>query len=242
MSDRSRRGSSRDRNDEAKADRNAPRRRQRAAKKAEGALELDRKRLDRQLGAAKADRVVQRLGEASDAFADDRYEDARRVLKPLVDTVPSEPAIRELYGISLYRLGKWGKAVAELEEFVRLTQSTEQHPVLADCHRALGNHARVEELWEDLAAASPAAALVAEGRIVYSGSLADQGRLADAIAVLESGSLGSNKLKDHHLRMRYALGDLYDRAGEQQAARRHFEAVAASEPNFFDVQARLRQL
>lgn len=186
--------------------------------------------------------MIARLGEASDAFADDRYEDARRVLKPLAELVPSEPAIRELHGIALYRLGKWAKAITELEEFVRLTQSTEQHPVLADCHRALGHHARVEELWEDIAAASLAAPIVAEGRIVYSGSLADQGRLADAIAVLEAGSLGSKTLKDHHLRMRYALGDLYDRAGEQQAARRYFESVAATAPDFFDVTARLRQL
>lgn len=224
------------------ADRNAPRRRQRAAKRAEHALELDRARLDRQLGSTKAARLLGRLGEASDAFADDRYDDARKLLRPLVDQVPTEPALRELYGLTLYRLGSWKKAVDELEEFVRLTQSTEQHPVLADCHRALDHHERVEELWEDLAAASPAAALVAEGRIVYSGSLADQGRLADAIAVLEDGALGSKTLKPHHLRMRYALADLYDRAGEQQAARRYFESIAATDPTFFDVADRLRQL
>ena len=58
--------------------------------------------------------------------------------------------------------------------------------MLADCYRALGRHAKVDELWEELRAASPSAALVAEGRIVYAGSLADQGKLADAIAVLEA--------------------------------------------------------
>ena len=222
--------------------RNDKRRTERAAKRAESALEIDRQRLDRQLGPAKAARTISRLGEAADAFAEDRFEEARRLLKPLAETVPDEPAIRELYGVTLYRLGRWRLAVAELEEFARRTGSAEQHPVLADCHRALGHHRRVAELWEELGAASPDAAIVAEGRIVHAGSLADQGKLAEAIAVLEQGSLGSKKLKHHHLRMRYALGDLYDRAGEHQAARRHFEAVAAADPAFFDVSDRLRQL
>ena len=222
--------------------RNDKRRKERATKRAESALELDRERLTRDLGAARADRTIRRLGEAADAFGEERYEEARKLLKPLAEAVPGEPAIRELYGLTLYRLGRWRLAVAELEEFARRTITAEQHPVLADCYRALGQHRRVKELWEELGASSPDAATVAEGRIVYAGSLADQGKLADAIAVLEAGSLSSKKLKHHHLRMRYALGDLYDRAGEHQSARRHFEAVAAADPAFFDVTDRLRQL
>ena len=228
--------------DRRPSDRNAKRRTERAAKRAESALEIDRGRLERQLGPARASRTLGRLGEAADAFADDRFEDARRLLKPLVDTVPDEPAIRELYGLTLYRLGRWRSAATQLEAFAMRTGSVEQHPVLADCHRALGHHRRVAELWEDLGAASPDAAIVAEGRIVYAGSLADQGNLPAAIAALEAGALRSKKPKDHHLRMRYALGDLYDRAGEHHAARRHFEAVAAAQPDFFDVADRLRQL
>ena len=222
--------------------RNDKRRKERATKRAESALELDRERLNRDLGAARADRTIRRLGEAADAFAEERYEEARKLLKPLAESVPGEPAIRELYGLTLYRLGRWRLAVAELEEFARRTVTAEQHPVLADCYRALGQHRRVKELWDELGASSPDAATVAEGRIVYAGSLADQGKLADAIAVLEAGALGSKKLKHHHLRMRYALGDLYDRAGEHQSARRHFEAVAGADPSFFDVTDRLRQL
>lgn len=205
-------------------------------------LDIDKAKLSSKIGATRAARTIERLGEASDAFAQERFEDARRILKPLVDAVPSEPVMRELYGLTLYRLGRWKQAVTELEEFARLSGSTEQHPVLADCYRALGNHSRVEELWDDLGSASPDAATIAEGRIVYAGSLADQGNLPGAIAVLEAGSLGRGQLRFHHLRMRYALGDLYDRAGEQQSARRHFAVVAEAEPDFFDVADRLRQL
>ncbi len=221
---------------------NDRRRRQRAAKRAEDALEIDPERLVRLLGPARANRSIARLGEAATAFADERFEDARRLLKPLVDAIPDEPAIRELYGLTLYRLGRWRLAAAELEAFATRTRSVEQHPVLADCHRALGHHRRVEELWAELGETSPEASVVAEGRIVLAGSQADQGHLAEAIATLESGALGSKKLKYHHLRMRYALADLYDRAGEHQAARRQFEAVANADPEFFDVKDRLRQL
>lgn len=221
---------------------NTHRRRQRATKRAEQALEIDRERLVRQLGAAKADRSIGRLGEAADAFAQERYEDARKLLKPLADAIPAEPAIRELYGLTLYRMGRWRPAIAELEAFAQRTSSVEQHPVLADCYRALGRHERVQELWDELGEASPEAAVVAEGRIVLAGSFADQGQLPKAIATLEQGALGSKKLKYHHLRLRYVLADLYDRAGEHQAARRQFEAVAANDPGFFDVRDRLRQL
>lgn len=222
--------------------RSSQRRAQRAAKRVEGALEVDVDRLRRRLGRPRADRTVARLGEATAAYTEERYEDARRTLKPIAELIPEEAAVRELHGLALYRLGRWRNAAGELEEFARLSGSTEQHPVLADCYRALRQHKRVEELWQEIGEASLAASLVAEGRIVYAGSLADRGRVVDAIGVLEAGSLGNRDLKGHHLRMRYVLGDLNDRAGEHQAARRWFESVAAADPQFFDVRERLRQL
>jgi tetratricopeptide (TPR) repeat protein len=235
-------GRGRDSGTKKPSGRSSQRRAERATKRVEGALEIDRDRLRRRLGQARGDRTLARIGEATAAYAEDRFEDARKVLKPIAELIPEEPAVRELYGLSLYRLGKWRQAADELEEFARRSGSTEQHPVLADCYRALGQHDRVQELWDEIGEASLAAALVAEGRIVYAGSLADRGLLVEAIAVLEAGALGDKSLKDHHLRMRYVLGDLYDRAGDQQGARRWFESVASASPAFFDVQDRLRQL
>ena len=107
------------------------------------------------------------------------------MLRPLRDAYPDASAVRELLGLCQYRLGQYAAATKELEAFVELTDSVEQHPVLMDCARALGKHRRVEELWEELAAASPSGALVTEGRIVLAGSLADQGRLTEAIATLD---------------------------------------------------------
>jgi tetratricopeptide (TPR) repeat protein len=187
-------------------------------------------------------RFESRLKDASTAFRRERYEEARRMLRPLAEQAPGASSVRELYGLTLYRLGRWAQARRELEAFRTQTGSTEQHPVLADCARALGRYDEVEELWDELRAASPSAELVAEGRIVAAGALADQGRLDNAIKLLEAGAKPTKRPQLHHLRMAYALADLYERAGELPRARELFGRVAASDADFVDVQARLRAL
>jgi tetratricopeptide (TPR) repeat protein len=192
--------------------------------------------------ANRVERLEARLREASGAFRRARYEDARRILRPLADQVPGAASVRELYGLTLYRLARWSQARRELEAFRSLTGSTEQHPVLADCARALGRYAEVEELWDELRAASPSGELVAEGRIVAAGALADQGRIDEAIRLLEAGSKSVRRAKPHHLRMAYALADLYERAGDLPRARELFARVAGADPDFVDVDVRLRAL
>jgi len=198
--------------------------------------------LGRAVGPAKLERVEAKLKDAGRAFRRERFEEARKILKPVADAAPTAASVRELLGLSYYRLGRWKPAVTELEAFRDLTGSTEQHPVLADCYRALGRHAKVAELWEELRAVSPSAALVAEGRIVHAGSLADQGQLSDAIAVLEAAKPPAKRPQEHHLRVTYALADLYERAGDVPRARQLFTIVAAADPELGDVAARLRAL
>lgn len=207
----------------------------------DGALAPDPS-LKRAVGAGKVERLEERLRDASRAFRKERFDEARRLLRPLADSAPTAESVRELLGLTYYRLGRWRLAVTELEAFRDLSGSTEQHPVLADCYRALGRHAKVVELWDELRKASPSAALVAEGRIVYAGSLADQGRLADAIATLEASKPPTRKPQEHHLRVTYALADLHERAGDVPRARQLFGIVAAADPELGDVEARLRAL
>jgi tetratricopeptide (TPR) repeat protein len=188
-------------------------------------------------------RVEARLREAGEAFRRERYQEARRILRPLVEQARRAASVRELYGLSLYRLGRWAQAARQLEAFRSLTGSTEQNPVLADCYRALGRYAEVEELWDELRAASPRGELVAEGRIVAAGALADQDRLDEAIDLLAPAvSRPTRKPRPHHLRMAYALADLYERAGDLPRARELFGRIAASDADFVDVDARLRAL
>jgi tetratricopeptide (TPR) repeat protein len=208
-----------------------------------GPVTVEAPQLVELVGPRRAKRLEGVLSEAATAFAAERYPDARRLLAPLVEEVPDLPEARELYGLTLYRLGRWKDAARQLEAFSELTgHSTEQHPVLEDCYRALGRHARVRELWEELRVASPSGPLVAEGRIVAAGSLADQGDLAGAITLLGKGFRLPKKPQEHHLRRGYALADLYERSGDLPQARTLFGRIAATDPDFLDVAERLSSL
>jgi len=184
-----------------------------------------------------------RIEDAGKAFRAERFQDARRLLAPLAETAPGVPAVRELYGLTLYRLRKWKLAAEQLEAFGSLTGSTEQHPVLADCYRALRRHGEVARLWDELREASPSAELVTEGRIVTAGDLADQGKVKEAIALLRQHNWKlPRQPRDHHLRRAYALADLLERAGEVGSARDLFGRIQRADPRFADVGRRLKAL
>jgi tetratricopeptide (TPR) repeat protein len=211
----------------------------------DGDLDLEatvRAELARAVGTAKVERYEQRLRDASRAFEAERFTEALRLVKKLADEAPGAAAVRELHGLTLYRLGRWRAAAKELEAFRLLSSSTEQHPVLADCYRALGQYSRVEPLWDELREASPSAELVTEGRIVMAGTLADQGEVRRAITLLEQGFTFPKRPKEHHLRRAYALADCYERAGDVVRARELFARVAAVDAWFADARQRERAL
>ena len=118
--------------------------------------------------------------------------------------------------------------------------------MLADCYRALGRYDEVDALWRELREHSPSAELVAEGRIVAAGALADQDRVADAVRLLEQsvkrGGKAPRHARPHHLRLWYALADLYERTGDVPQARDLFRRVEAAAPDFADVSRRVRAL
>jgi Tetratricopeptide repeat len=190
------------------------------------------------LGTARGNKANDRLREAAYAFERERYADARTILKPIAEQAPQAASVRELLGLTYYRLGRWKDAVRELEAFREITGSAEQNPVLADAYRGLRKHTQVEELWDELRDQSPSADLVTEGRIVMAGSLADRKKLDQAIALLEKSHRATKSPQIHHLRQAYALADLYERAGDVVRARELFRWVAEREPEFADAAER----
>lgn len=202
----------------------------------------DRSKLSKASGKRAGDHE-QRIKDAAKAFRAERFEDARRILGDLSELAPSVPAVRELNGLTLYRLRRWKLAAAELEAFRSLTHSTEQHPVLADCYRALKRPDAVAALWDELRQASPSAELVTEGRIVAAGALADKGKLQEAIDLLSQGKWRlPRQPREHHLRRAYALADLYERAGDVGRARDLFGRIQRADARFGDVGRRLKAL
>ena len=214
----------------------APPHRRRRIKSNEASDELAR------LAGRNAKRAQEQLARAAEAFRAGREREAAKLLRPLRDAYPDASAVRELLGLAHYRMGNYAAAAKELEAFVALTDSVEQHPVLMDCMRALGKYRKIDELWEELAVASPSSGLVTEGRIVLAGSRADRGRVRDAISILERRAGPVKRVSEHHLRLWYALADLYERSGETPKARDLFMRIRKHDASFADVAERLAVL
>jgi tetratricopeptide (TPR) repeat protein len=183
-----------------------------------------------------------RLAEAANAFEAERFLEAERLLASIDRLAPGVAEVHELRGLTLYRLGRWIRALGELDHFALLTGSVEQNPVRADCCRALRRWARAEELWDELGEASPSPELVEEGRIVHAGGLADRGRLGEAVRLLERAPKPKHEPGIHHLRRFYVLADLYERMGDLARARRLFAEVLHAEPELGDVAERVAAL
>lgn len=198
--------------------------------------------VEREAGPQRAVRYQERLTAAAEALDRGRYDDARRMVRPVLRDVPNVAMAHEIAGLSYYATGQWRKAVAELELARSLDHSVRHHPVLADCYRALHRYDTVAELWNELKAASPEPALMAEGRIVAAGALADQGDVRGALVTLERARDVPKKVREHHLRQWYVLADLLDRSGDIVEARRFFGIVAQHDSEFSDVVQRLASL
>jgi tetratricopeptide (TPR) repeat protein len=186
--------------------------------------------------------LQQRLSDAAAAYERDRYGDAARILRPLASVAPESPSVRELYGLTLYRDGRWGAAIRQLDAYHRLTGSYDQHPVLADCHRALGHFKAVDEVWDELRQASPSADVVAEGRLVVAGARADRGDIRGALALLRRAGPDVRRPRPHHVRQWYALADLYERSGDLPRARELFRRVLRHDAQLSDAAERLAAL
>ena len=193
-------------------------------------------------GPARADRTTARLEDAAGAYRRERYQDARRIVAPLAEQLPGTAAIRELHGLTLYRMGKWKDAIRELDAFAQLTGSVEQLPVVADCHRALGQRAEVERCWDELRREGAGVEILTEARIVLAGARADRGEVAEAIRLLREGPVDVRKPQEHNLRLWYALAGLYERAGEVPRARELFARIVHADPTFGDAGERLGSL
>jgi tetratricopeptide (TPR) repeat protein len=194
------------------------------------------------LGPDRSAGLERRLGIATRAYDRDRYREALAELRVLVRLAPEVGAVRELYGLTLYQLGRWREAARELRAFHDLTGSFDQHPVIADCERALGRDKAVVAIWNALRREGVDREVLVEGRLVVAGMMADRGDLEGAIALLGPGGKSLRHPDICHLRQWYVLGDLYERAGELPRARELFTRVASFSPDLFDTEDRLAAL
>jgi tetratricopeptide (TPR) repeat protein len=188
--------------------------------------------------------LISKMTDAVTAYDRGRFEEAARLGKQVAKEAPSVAAVHQLVGLAAYRSGMWREAIRQLDLYEQLTGEVDQRPALMDCHRALGKPRKVADLWSELRLRSPDADVLAEGRMVAAGMLADRGKLADALTLLVSAGAGRalRNPSDRHLRQWYALADLYERAGDLPRARELFLRVQRADPGAFDVAERLTAL
>jgi len=199
-------------------------------------------RVDDVLEPRRAARLKDRLLQAQVALEGERFTDSLRMARSLVKEMPQVAAVHEVIGLSCYRLGKWRDAIASLEIARNLRPRIEDLPVLADCYRALRRWTEVDQVWAEIKESSPSHEVMAEGRIVYAGSLAERGDMRGAIALMARTASVPRRIKPHHLKQWYVLADLYDRAGDVRRARETFRRIAAVDPRYADVTQRIASL
>ena len=119
-------------------------------------------------------------------------------------------ACAELLGLAEYRVGHYQAAAKELEAFVELSRSVEQHRLM-DCYRRSDGGGR------STLARAPGAEVVTEGRPSPPARSADRGRIDEAISLLTRADKKVSKPKPYHLRLWYALPT--SRSGRQRAPR-----------------------
>jgi hypothetical protein len=59
--------------------------------------------------------LSERLASAAAALDRERFDEARRMVTPLVRELPQVAAVHEVSGLANYRLGKWKQAAQSLE-------------------------------------------------------------------------------------------------------------------------------
>ena len=190
----------------------------------------------------KGDLLVKVFADAAGAYLDDDYDEAIRLGEQAKHMALRAVAPRELLGLAYYRAGRWQEAARELSAFRRLSGTPEQNPTLADCYRALGKPERAVDLCNEVTEGNAAPETYYESNIVAAGALADQGRVDEAIARLETLELQPENAEEHHLRAWYALADLLERRGRFTQAREWFEAVASADPEATDAPQRARRM
>ncbi len=186
-------------------------------------------------------RLLELLGDAAQLYNRGRFKEALALSKKVLSELRESVTARELTGLCCYALGKWRDAATYLQWVTDTTGDPTQIPTLMDANRALRHYDEVASLFRKLQQSSPLADVMAEGRIVFAESLADQGMVAEGISLLEEAGI-RRKIRNpqrRHYRQWYALGDLYEKAGNIVSARRMFQITAEHDGGETDARDRL---
>ena len=115
--------------------------------------------------------------------------------------------VREATGEAAYAAGHYAEALSELRAAKRMNGATAYLPIMADCHRALGQPEQALKLARSPGVANFSPEAKAEMTIVEAGARRDLGQLDAALRTLELAPLKSNTRAPWVVRLRYAYAD-----------------------------------
>lgn len=126
--------------------------------------------------------------------------------------------VREAVGETAYAAGHYAEALAELRAAKRMNGATAYLPIMADCHRALGQPEQAIKLSKSPSVANFIPEAKAEMTIVEAGARRDLGQLDAALRTLELAPLMSKARASWVVRLRYAYADTLEAAGRDSDA------------------------
>ncbi|MDO9456491.1 tetratricopeptide repeat protein [Nocardioides sp.] len=173
-----------------------------------------------------AARVARHLAAAG-LLVDEDPETAYKHTLAARARAPRLAVVREATGEAAYASGHYAEALAELRAAKRMNGATAYLPIMADCHRALGNPEQAIKLAKSPSVANFAPEPKAEMTLVESGARRDLGQLDAALRVLELAPLTSNSRQAWVVRLRYAYADTLVAAGREKDALAWFHRTHA---------------
>lgn len=173
-----------------------------------------------------AARVARHL-VAAGQLLDDDPETAYRHTVAARARAPRLAVVREAAGEAAYAAGHYAEALAELRAAKRMNGATAYLPIMADCHRALGNPEQALKLAKSPSVSGFSAEAKAEMTIVEAGARRDLGQLDAALRILELAPLANKSRQAWVVRLRYAYADTLEAAGRDQDALTWFHRTQA---------------
>lgn len=179
----------------------------------------------------KAAQALDALEQTATAFGQGQYRKALQYAEGAKALAPRDATVRELIGLSAYRLGKWEQTLRELRTYRRLSGDTAHLPVEMDAARALDRPKDVERAWAQLNERGGRPATLKEGRVVYGSYLLDCGRARDAWTVTNPGRLQGGPFEED-LRLWYVAARVAARLEDGATARKLLDAITQEDPGF----------
>lgn len=189
-----------------------------------------------------AARVARHLAAAGELVESDP-ETAYRHAKAARARAPRLAVVREALGETAYAAGHFAEALSELRAAKRMNGATAYLPIMADCHRALGNAERAIELAKSPSVENFSNALKAEMTIVEAGARRDLSQYDAALRTLERAPLHNQSREPWVVRLRYTYADTLAEAGRVEDAVTWFHrTVAIDGEQLTDAQERAAEL